>query len=207
MSTLPEPVGERPHMPGYGVEEATWSALPWSWATERLTANRNYWVVTVSPQSVPHAMPVWGVWHDESHPVHVFVRSRVAQGTQPRAQPKRRGHDRKHGGVPLHGRDCKSRHRHDLVLAVDRTLRREVRVEHARPDSATTGRIPRTQRGRRGCATQSAVRRGGSYDVLDPPNSLAFIASAASSRRWSASDRPSYHGVPRGETKNGLLCK
>ena len=66
MSTLPEPIGERPFMPGYGVEEANWSALPWLWAAERLTANRNYWVVTVSPESVPHAMPVWGVWYDKS---------------------------------------------------------------------------------------------------------------------------------------------
>ncbi len=36
--------------------------LPWSWAVERLTGSRNYWVVTRWPDGRPHAMPVWGVW-------------------------------------------------------------------------------------------------------------------------------------------------
>ncbi len=54
----------RPHMPGYGVlgpSEGT-GLLPWSWAEERLTASRDYWVATVSPGGQPHVMPVWGVW-------------------------------------------------------------------------------------------------------------------------------------------------
>lgn len=51
-------------MPDYGVDTPSWSALPWSWAAERLSANRNYWVVTATPDGRPHAMPVWGVWHD-----------------------------------------------------------------------------------------------------------------------------------------------
>ena len=49
-------------MPGYGVETPAWTPLPWSWAAERLVANRNYWVVTVSGDGRPHALPVWGVW-------------------------------------------------------------------------------------------------------------------------------------------------
>jgi general stress protein 26 len=40
--------------------------MPWSWAEERLAASRNYWVVSVWPDGRPHAMPVWGLWHDES---------------------------------------------------------------------------------------------------------------------------------------------
>ena len=52
-------------MPDYGVGAASWEPLPWAWAAERLTANRNFWVVTVSPAGRPHAMPVWGVWSDE----------------------------------------------------------------------------------------------------------------------------------------------
>lgn len=54
-------------MPDYGVEAASWEALPWAWAAERLVANRNFWVVTVSPGGRPHAMPVWGVWDDGDH--------------------------------------------------------------------------------------------------------------------------------------------
>lgn len=49
-------------MADYGVPAEADGALPWSWAEERLVANRNYWVVTASASGRPHAMPVWGVW-------------------------------------------------------------------------------------------------------------------------------------------------
>ena len=58
------PVASRPHMPGYGLlgsGEGT-GLLPWSWADERLSAARNYWVSTVRPDGRPHSMPVWGTW-------------------------------------------------------------------------------------------------------------------------------------------------
>ena len=51
-------------MPDYGVDGPSWAPLPWSWAAERLTANQNFWVVTVSADGRPHALPVWGVWDD-----------------------------------------------------------------------------------------------------------------------------------------------
>ena len=51
-------------MPDYGVQTPAWTPLPWSWAAERLAANQNFWVVTVSARGRPHALPVWGVWHD-----------------------------------------------------------------------------------------------------------------------------------------------
>lgn len=56
----------RPHMPGYGIAAATEGSglLPWSWAAERLTNSRNYWLASVSPDGRPHAMPVWGMWDD-----------------------------------------------------------------------------------------------------------------------------------------------
>jgi hypothetical protein len=53
-------------MPGYGVSEDPSGLLPWSWAAERLTASRNYWLGTVDPSGAPHAVVVWGVWHDET---------------------------------------------------------------------------------------------------------------------------------------------
>ena len=62
-----QPRARRPVMPDYGVDTPSWSALPWSWAAERLAANRNFWVVTASAQGRPHALPVWGVWDDRSH--------------------------------------------------------------------------------------------------------------------------------------------
>lgn len=51
-------------MADYGVGGDDWSPLPWSWAAERLAPNRNYWVVTVSGDGRPAAMPVWGVWDE-----------------------------------------------------------------------------------------------------------------------------------------------
>ena len=53
-------------MPGYGLvgpDEGT-GLLPWRWAEERLTSSRNYWVVSLWPDGRPHAMPVWGLWHE-----------------------------------------------------------------------------------------------------------------------------------------------
>jgi nitroimidazol reductase NimA-like FMN-containing flavoprotein (pyridoxamine 5'-phosphate oxidase superfamily) len=54
-------------MPGYGLApaDAAPGLLPWSWATERLAAARNYWVATTRPDGRPHAMQVWGVWLDD----------------------------------------------------------------------------------------------------------------------------------------------
>jgi nitroimidazol reductase NimA-like FMN-containing flavoprotein (pyridoxamine 5'-phosphate oxidase superfamily) len=62
---MPTPQAERPFMPDYGVDTPAWVPLPWSWAVERLIANRNFWVVTVSADGRPHALPVWGVWDDD----------------------------------------------------------------------------------------------------------------------------------------------
>jgi len=52
----------RANFPGYGISEDAEGLLPWSWAEERLTASRNYWLATSSPGGGPHAMPVWGLW-------------------------------------------------------------------------------------------------------------------------------------------------
>jgi len=53
-------------MSGYGVDTDDWRPLPWSWAAERLLANRNYWVTTVSADHRPHSMPVWGQWDPDT---------------------------------------------------------------------------------------------------------------------------------------------
>jgi nitroimidazol reductase NimA-like FMN-containing flavoprotein (pyridoxamine 5'-phosphate oxidase superfamily) len=53
-------------MADYGVPTDTADALPWTWAEQRLVANRNYWVVTATASARPHALPVWGVWLPET---------------------------------------------------------------------------------------------------------------------------------------------
>jgi PPOX class probable F420-dependent enzyme len=63
---MDNPEISRPYMPGYGIAGPAEGSglLPWSWAAERLTSARNYWVATVSPDGRPHATPVWGMWDD-----------------------------------------------------------------------------------------------------------------------------------------------
>jgi hypothetical protein len=56
------PRAERPAMKDYGVPDELDGLLPWEWAQERLVISRNFWVVTVSADGRPHALPVWGVW-------------------------------------------------------------------------------------------------------------------------------------------------
>jgi hypothetical protein len=36
--------------------------LPWSFVEERLRAAPNYWLSTISPDGMPHARPVDGIW-------------------------------------------------------------------------------------------------------------------------------------------------
>ncbi|HYZ10417.1 MAG TPA: pyridoxamine 5'-phosphate oxidase family protein [Actinomycetota bacterium] len=64
---MSEPRPARPSMPpGYGIASDERGLLPWSWAEERLSASRNYWIVTADEAGRPHAMPVWGLWLDGS---------------------------------------------------------------------------------------------------------------------------------------------
>lgn len=62
-----DPVAQPPAMTAYGVGEGGWDPMPWSWAAQRLTASRGYWLVTVSARGRPHSLPVWGVWDDAEH--------------------------------------------------------------------------------------------------------------------------------------------
>jgi PPOX class probable F420-dependent enzyme len=61
----PEP--ERPGIDAdYGISPDPDGLLPWSFAGGELERARNYWIVTARPDGRPHAMPVWGVWLDET---------------------------------------------------------------------------------------------------------------------------------------------
>jgi PPOX class probable F420-dependent enzyme len=75
-------------MPGYGIQgpDEGSGLLPWSWAEERLTASRNYWIASLWPDGRPHSMPVWGVWDGEAFWFSSSNRSRKARNlrTDPR---------------------------------------------------------------------------------------------------------------------------
>jgi hypothetical protein len=59
----PDPVEGRPRMFGGELESV---ALPWTWAVDRLTRARHYWIATTRAGGRPHARPVWAVWVDGS---------------------------------------------------------------------------------------------------------------------------------------------
>jgi PPOX class probable F420-dependent enzyme len=63
---MSEPIAARPYMPGYGMRPAGEGSglLPWSWVEDRLARSHDFWLATVTPQGVPHLMPVWAVWHE-----------------------------------------------------------------------------------------------------------------------------------------------
>jgi nitroimidazol reductase NimA-like FMN-containing flavoprotein (pyridoxamine 5'-phosphate oxidase superfamily) len=63
MEPLPTPEASTPIM--YGQPAPATSLLPWSWATQRLTDAKHYWVATARRDGQPHIRPVWGVWLDD----------------------------------------------------------------------------------------------------------------------------------------------
>jgi len=58
------PKASRPHMPGYELLPADQGKglKPWSYAVERLTHARGYWISTTCPDGRPHSVPIWGLW-------------------------------------------------------------------------------------------------------------------------------------------------
>src|SRR5690349_1562525 len=63
----PAPRAGRPMMPRtYGLAGRRAALLPWAWARRRLERAHNYWLATTRPDGRPHAMPIWGVWLDET---------------------------------------------------------------------------------------------------------------------------------------------
>jgi general stress protein 26 len=68
-------------MPGYGIaaSDEGKGLFPWSWATERLTKARTYWIATASSNGQPHVMPVWGVWLDDAFYFSTGNQSRKAR--------------------------------------------------------------------------------------------------------------------------------
>jgi hypothetical protein len=56
----------RPVMPGYGAPEGLDGTLEWSEVAARLAAGKTYWVCTASSEGVPHAVPVWAAFVDDT---------------------------------------------------------------------------------------------------------------------------------------------
>jgi len=67
------------------MPRGTKGLLPLTWAEQRLRRSHNYWVMTVRPDSTPHAMPLWGIWAGDRFVFSTGGRSRKAQNL--RANP------------------------------------------------------------------------------------------------------------------------
>jgi len=58
------PRSERPQIPDYGISQSKTGLLPWKWVVKKLSDSREYWIMTVRPDTRPHAMIIWGLWFD-----------------------------------------------------------------------------------------------------------------------------------------------
>src|SRR3954451_7088586 len=47
-------------------QTASGPTKPWSWAESLLESAHTYWLVTTSPDGVPHSRPLWGIWCQDS---------------------------------------------------------------------------------------------------------------------------------------------
>ena len=56
----------RPQMEAYGIHTEQEGLLSWRWAGEQLERSHNYWICTTRTDGRPHAMPVWGVWLEDT---------------------------------------------------------------------------------------------------------------------------------------------
>jgi nitroimidazol reductase NimA-like FMN-containing flavoprotein (pyridoxamine 5'-phosphate oxidase superfamily) len=57
----------RPYMKDYGLDTTNLEGiLKWEWISEHLLKAHNYWIASAQPNGKPHAMPVWGVWLEDT---------------------------------------------------------------------------------------------------------------------------------------------
>jgi PPOX class probable F420-dependent enzyme len=82
------PRAGRPAFPkDYGLSARSRTGLlPWTWARRRLVRAHNYWISTTRPDGRPHAMPIWGLWLDETFLFSTSRRSRKALNLRRRPQ-------------------------------------------------------------------------------------------------------------------------
>ena len=74
------PKVSRPFMPGYDMMfRKGKKPIPWIRASRLFASSHNYWLATTSPDSVPHVMPIWGIWLDNQFYFSTGPRSRKAR--------------------------------------------------------------------------------------------------------------------------------
>jgi hypothetical protein len=70
MKSIPAPLQKNPDRPaipaGYGIRTDSEGLLTWEWVDDRMQKSRNYWICSTRPDGRPHAIPVWGVWFEDT---------------------------------------------------------------------------------------------------------------------------------------------
>ena len=51
-------------IPGYKMPEDERGLLSWDFVAEQMNQSRYYWLNTTLADGRPHAVPVWGIWHE-----------------------------------------------------------------------------------------------------------------------------------------------
>ncbi|MHB8932994.1 MAG: pyridoxamine 5'-phosphate oxidase family protein [Bellilinea sp.] len=71
---------DRPKMPSaYGISQSSEGLLTWEWVSQCMAKSHNYWVHSTRTDGRPHAMPVWGVWLQDTVYFATARNSRKAQ--------------------------------------------------------------------------------------------------------------------------------
>ena len=77
-------MSDRPVLPEeYEAPKDREGLVEWDWVVEQLEQSKNYWICTVRPDGRPHAVPVWGVWVEntlyiDGHPQTQWARNLAA---------------------------------------------------------------------------------------------------------------------------------
>jgi hypothetical protein len=77
-----KPKAGRPIMPkGYGIKgpKSGSGLIAWETIAQKIAASRSYWIGTTRPDGRPHAMPVWGVWIEDTFLFSTSRESRKAR--------------------------------------------------------------------------------------------------------------------------------
>jgi len=63
----------------YGISQSSEGLLTWEWVRLCMLNSRNYWIHSTRTDGRPHAMPVWGVWLEDTVFFATARNSRKAQ--------------------------------------------------------------------------------------------------------------------------------
>lgn len=77
-------------VPGYQMPDHQEALLDWDFVNSHMTGARHYWLTTTFRDGRPHAVPVWGLWHNNR--LHFEGRSNAGWAQNLRRDPRAVAH-------------------------------------------------------------------------------------------------------------------